>query len=84
MELKERLNKLIGHDVLFSTYAIEDSHITDKGILEEVGADYLVIQPWYTSIGFSTGNRQWFIYLREAVPILHLHNCRKCVAKPTT
>lgn len=86
MYLHQRLSELVGHEVSINI-TIGDQP-TNKGILEEVGEDYIVIKPddypdWpLDSVEeYSRMGGHWFVETKEVTPILHIRGCEKCSAK---
>jgi hypothetical protein len=90
MQLYERLDTLVGHEVSTNSTigAIEQS--TNEGILMEVGEDYIVIKPFDSPdwpLGsieeYSGMGGHWFLKLNDAMPIVHGQCCTKCKAEST-
>ena len=77
MNLSERLNKLVGHSVSIDISVEGEEAYSIKGILEEVGKDYVTIIVWDSIGGFPIGG-QCFIKIDRAVPIIHTGDCRRC------
>ena len=84
MQLIERLEKLVGHDIYIATCLGKDGHLANDGMLEEVGADYIVIRPFDESRDSSPSDTQCFLNLHEILFIDHPSHCNKCTAKSTT
>ena len=77
MNLCERLKQLVGHSVAVDITGEEDDCGRLKGILREVGEDYIMIMEW-DSIGGSTIPGECFVNIDEAGPIFHTADCRQC------
>jgi len=87
MFLHERLKGLIGHKVLLSTEY--GDQLTDEGILEEVGVDYIVIKPddypddpLDSKEDYSRMGAHWIVNMDEAMPIATPQSCIECLTKP--
>jgi ferredoxin-fold anticodon binding domain-containing protein len=79
MMLYERLNRLIGHEVLVSTRIPDQELDVPGGVLEEVGADYLLIKTEDEGKGgFAKVGAQWFLPLSVVIHIIHQADCKKC------
>lgn len=79
LKLHERLDKLVGHEVLVSTRIPDDEKDVPGGILEEVGEDYLLIRTEDEEKGgFAITGAQWFVNLSMVIHVIHQADCKKC------
>ena len=88
MQLHERLNELVGHEVSINSTIGAEEQSTNEGILEEVGEDYIVIKPFDSpdwpldsTEEYSGMGGHWFVKLNDALPIVHVRGCNKCAAE---
>ena len=82
MQLHEKLAELIGHEVLTTTnQPVEGNASIPRGVIKEVGADYLVIHTARGQKGgFAETGADCLVRLEAMVFIIHMHNnCKKCV-----
>ena len=77
MQLYERLNELVGHEVSINSTIGAEEQPMNEGILEEVGEDYIVIKPFdspdwpLASIGeYSRMGGHWFVKTKEAIRLI--------------
>ena len=78
MYLREKLHKLFGHEVSIRIWIGTHEKLTKQGILEQVGADHIVIRPLASVEGSFETSGQWLVRLKGAMPIIHLPHCNKC------
>ncbi len=79
MNLCERLKGLIGHEVIVTTRIADEEKDVPPGVLEEVGADYLVLKTEDEEKGgFAKTGAQWFLNLSMVIHIIHQADCKKC------
>ena len=77
MNLSSRLEKLIGHRVSITMPAEGRDEYSIRGILQEVGDDYIMITDWDNIAGFSIPG-QCYIKTDKTIPIVHTADCRQC------
>jgi hypothetical protein len=82
MKLFERLNELVGHDIVVITRNDEGETKIPEVILEEIGEDYFIVMTKYTEkTQYSPLNERRFIILSNVVQIVHKVGCNECVKK---
>lgn len=81
MQLHEKLERLVGHEILMMTNQREEEETgVPGGVIKEVGEDYLVIHTASDEKGgFAKTGAEWLIRLEAIVYIIHMHDCKKCV-----
>ena len=77
MKLSERLTQLLGHKVSITMPAEVRDEYAMKGILQEVGDDYVMITNWDNIAGFPIPG-QCYIKVDKTIPIIHTADCRQC------
>jgi hypothetical protein len=79
MKLHERLNELVGHEIVVITRNDEGETNIPRVILEEIGEDYLIVNTKYTEkTQYSPLNERRFIIVSNVVQIVHQAGCDKC------
>jgi hypothetical protein len=79
MNLSERLQEYIGHDIVVITRNDEGETKIPEVILEEVGEDYLTVMTKYgEDTQYSPPNERRFMNLSNVVQIVHKAGCKKC------
>lgn len=79
MKFYERLNELIGHEVIVSTRIADEEGDVPGGILEEVGEDYLLVRTEDEGKGgFAITGAQWFLNLAMVIHVIHQADCKQC------
>ena len=77
MTLAERLAELLGHEVSITMPAEVRDEYEIKGILREVGDDYMMITDW-DRIGEFPIPRERIIPILLGISIIHSNDCRRC------
>jgi hypothetical protein len=78
MKLNERLNELIGHEIVVITLNDEGETKIPGVILEEIGEDYFTVMTTYTdNTQYSPLNERRFILMSNVVQIVHKAGCKK-------
>jgi hypothetical protein len=79
VKLSERLNVLVGHEVIVIIRNDEGEIKIPEVILEEVGEDYLsVLTKFNDDTQYSPPNEHRFIILSNVVQIVHKAGCNEC------
>ncbi len=55
-----------------------DGKSTSLGILEDAGDDYIAIRPMSDDEDFPENPGQWLTKAKDAISMVHLHDCQKC------
>lgn len=77
MKLSERLTKLIGHRISVTMPVEGRDEYAIRGILQEVGNDYVMITGWDSIGGISIpGGR--IIPILLGISIIHSNDCTRC------
>lgn len=77
MRLSERLTQLLDHKVSITIPAGVRDEYAVKGILREVGDDYVMITSWDNVAGFPVPG-QCYIKIDKTISIIHAADCRQC------
>lgn len=90
MNLQDRLQKLIGHDVMMNMLHDPDDeedgpNVVPPGRLREVGDDYVIIQTIREEDGgFDIEGAEWIVSTKHVVSIIHMvPECAGCAVDAT-
>ena len=79
MQLHERLEELIGHEVHICTTREDGDRDVPGGTLRQVGPDYLIIDTTEEEkVGNVVASADWWVRLEKVITIIHPHDCHKC------
>ena len=77
MKLSEGPTELIDHKVIVMMPEEIRDECTIKGILREVGSDYVMVSSWDDIAEFPLPG-QCYIKIDTPTPIVHAADCRQC------
>jgi len=84
MKYYEKLQALIGHEVIITTFLKDDEREIPPGDIIEVGEDYLVLKTKAEEEGgFALEGAEWFLGLDKVIHIIHQSDCKKCAIAET-
>lgn len=77
MNLSNRLRGLIGHRVSIAMPAEGRDEYAIRGILQEVGDDYVMVTDWDNIAGFPFDEER-IIPILLGISIIHGNDCKRC------
>ena len=85
MNLNERLQDLIDHEVTITMTFTDDAKKVPPGVIEEVGDDYLILKTEEEKDGkVNCTSAEWIISLITLNQVIHHGDCRKCALDVAT